>query len=398
MGEQPSSIEDRPATQTRWLAVGRSTRAGARDAGREAAAEALRGGEDPRLVLVFCSEAYDLPALLAGIREHAAGVPLIGCSTAGEIAADGPRDHSVVVTVLGGAGFRVCTRAAIAREQRLREAGADVARAAREIAGCEHRVLMLLTDGLAGDQQEFVRGAYGVVGAEVPLVGGCAGDSLKMVRTFQLHDDRILTGAVVAAAIGSDAPLGIGVRHGCRRTGAPMVVTRASGSRIEQIDDEPALDVYLDRLGAPADARSDPGAFTRFALMHPLGLARRRGEGFVRFVNAPGYDDRSLGGYVPQGAVAWFMTGDEDSALAATDAACADALRALGDRPPLGLIAFDCISRRMVLREGIEPEIQRVAASAAGAPVAGFYTYGEIARTRGLSGFHNHTLVILAVS
>jgi hypothetical protein len=39
-----------------------------------------------------------------------------------------------------------------------------------------------------------------------------------------------------------------------------------------------------------------------------------------------------------------------------------------------------------------------VAAGACGAPVAGFYTYGEIARTRGVTGFHNQTLVVLAVS
>jgi hypothetical protein len=30
--------------------------------------------------------------------------------------------------------------------------------------------------------------------------------------------------------------------------------------------------------------------------------------------------------------------------------------------------------------------------------VAGFYSYGEIARTQGVSGFHNQTLVVLAVA
>jgi hypothetical protein len=39
-----------------------------------------------------------------------------------------------------------------------------------------------------------------------------------------------------------------------------------------------------------------------------------------------------------------------------------------------------------------------VAAHAGAAPVAGFYTYGEIARTKGVSGFHNQTLVVLAIS
>jgi hypothetical protein len=34
----------------------------------------------------------------------------------------------------------------------------------------------------------------------------------------------------------------------------------------------------------------------------------------------------------------------------------------------------------------------------AGAPIAGFYTYGEIARTSGVRGFHNQTLVVLALA
>jgi hypothetical protein len=47
---------------------------------------------------------------------------------------------------------------------------------------------------------------------------------------------------------------------------------------------------------------------------------------------------------------------------------------------------------------GIRAEVDRIASFAAGAPVAGFYTYGEIARTHGISGFHNQTLVVLAVA
>jgi hypothetical protein len=204
----------------------------------------------------------------------------------------------------------------------------------------------------------------------------------------------------VAAAISSDAPLGIGVRHGWRRVGTPMVVTRSEGNRVHALDDAPALDVYLQRLAAPPAAAMDAGAFTRFALTHPLGLSRRSGEE-VRFVAGADFEDRSLlcVAQVPQGGLTWFMEGDDDSVLAATDGACRDALAALGDRPPLGLVAFDCIARRGVLGEpGIQTEVARIAGFANGAPVAGFYTYGEIARTHGTSGFHNQTLVVLAVA
>ncbi|MGH9178641.1 MAG: FIST signal transduction protein [Acidimicrobiales bacterium] len=380
------------------MAVGHSDDPDARTAGAVSAGQAVTG-EDPRLLVVFCSEAYDLPALLAGVNEVGGGTPVVGCSTAGEISSTGPGDASVVVMALGGPGFTVATASALAGDGQLREASAEAAGCVEQLGAGPHRVLLLLTDGLAGDQQEVVRGAYQTVGAEVPLVGGCAGDGLRMKGTFQLHGTEVLSNAVVAAAIASDAPIGIGVRHGWRRVGQPMLVTSSRGNRVNQLDDSPALDVYLDRLGAPEEARRDPAAFTAFALTHPLGLSRRSGEE-VRFVAGADFEDRSIAciAQVPQGGHAWIMEGDDDSVLAATDEACGEAVRALGDHPPLGLLAFDCIARRGVLGEpGIEREVERISGYAGGAPVAGFYTYGEIARTHGISGFHNQTLVVLAL-
>ena len=386
--------------QERWIGIGHSGDADAQRAGRHAADGALIG-QDVKLVVVFCSDSYDLDALVREVRARSGDAPLVGCSTAGEIATGGPGDAGVVVMALGGPGFSVSTATASCQTSGLRGAGAEVAECLRELEERPHRVLLLLTDGLAGDQQEIVRGAYGVVGAGVPLVGGCAGDDLKMQATFQMHDDAVLRGAVVAAAIGSDAPLGVGVRHGWRRVGEPLLVTHSADNKVFSLDDRPALDVYLERMGAPAEAREDTEAFTRFALTHPLGLGRRSGEDHVRFIGGADFHERSLQciAEVPQGATAWFMEGDNASVLEATDAACADALAPLGDHRPLGVLAFDCIARRGILGDqGIQAEVDRVASNAGNAPVAGFYTYGEIARTRGVSGFHNQTLVLLALA
>jgi hypothetical protein len=270
----------------------------------------------------------------------------------------------------------------------------------RDVESQPHRVLLLLADGLAGDQQEIVRGAYAVAGAAVPLVGGCAGDDLRMVATHQFFGDEVMTDAVVAAAISSNAPIGIGVRHGWRRVGEPMLVSASAANRVDMLDDRPALDVYLERLKAPPEARSDPAAFTHFAQTHPLGLARRRGEEHVRFVSGADFEHRSILciAEVPQGGLTWLMEGDATSVLDATDAACAEAIGALDGRKPIGLLTFDCIARKSVLGLDVRDEVARVAAHAGAAPVAGFYTYGEIARTHGVSGFHNQTLVVLAVS
>lgn len=388
------------AVPRRWVGVGYSAERDARAAGMAAAGEAL-SHSDAKLLIVFCSDSYDLDALLAGVNELSGNAALIGCSTAGQIAHGWHGDASVVITALGGEGFSVSTASAGGASDRLREAGAEAAACGADDADRPHRILVLLSDALGGDQQEVIRGAYSVVGAGVPLVGGCAGDEFKMTRTFQFHNDRVLENSVVGASLASDSPLGIGVRHGWTRVGEPVLVTRSGGNRVYTLDDRPALDVYLERLDAPGEARTGADAFNTFALTHPLGVGRRDSEDGARMVAGANFEDRSLTmiAEVPQGGLAWFMEGDEESVLQATEDACAAAVEAIGDRAPAGLIAFDCAARRAVLGEdGVEDEIDRVKRHADGAPVAGFYSYGEIARVSGVSGFHNQTLVVLAVS
>lgn len=383
---------------TRFAGTGRSANDDARCAGREAAAEALQG-RSASLLIVFASVRFDLTALLAGVGEVADDTPVIGCSSAGEIAASGPGNGEVVIFAIGGDGLDVATAVACDASADLRAAGARAATALDSIPRRTNRVLLLLADSLAGDQQEIVRGAYAHAGPAVPLVGGCAGDDLAMVRTSQFSNGDVLTDSVVAAAISSDGPIGIGVRHGFRPVGRSMLVTEADGNRVIRLDGRPAVEVYLEVLGADPALARDVDRFREFAMLHPLGLARRVGEPHVRFVGTMNPETGELGAFaaVPEGATVRAMAGSDDSVLAATSDACAEALDGF-DGPPVGVLAFDCIARRGVLGEtGIRNEIDALARLAGGAPVAGFYTYGEIARTAGISGFHNDTLVVLAL-
>jgi hypothetical protein len=380
------------------MGAGSSNLDEARAAAREAAAAARRG-DDVKLAVVFTSLVADLDAIVDEVNRATGGAPLIGCSTAGELSCGGASD-AIVVAMLGGDGFSVTTGVGRHASTSLRDAGASAVGDAVASPAHGEEVIVLLSDGLSGDQREVVRGAYSVVGAGVPLVGGCAGDGLRMEQTSQLHGSEVLTDCVVAARITSNAPMGIGVHHGWRKVGDAMVVTASQDNHVLTIDHRPALDAYLDRLDAPAEARTDPQAFTRFALRRPLGIEHRTGIE-VRFIAGADFGTRSLRciAEVPQGGLSWFMEGDEESVLTATDAACSSAVEALAGADPIGFLAFDCIARRNVLgEEHIDREVGRVQAQAAGAPIAGFYTYGEFARTRGATGFHNQTLVVLALA
>jgi len=63
-----------------------------------------------------------------------------------------------------------------------------------------------------------------------------------------------------------------------------------------------------------------------------------------------------------------------------------------------GVLLFDCVCRGMILKDGFNREVEAVRSVFGDVPVAGFLTYGEIARYQGsLDGWHNATAVVVAI-
>jgi hypothetical protein len=401
MGSAPlRTAQEQPTTANRWFGVGRSVDSDARTAGAEAAAAALNGRQ-AALLVVFCPFTIDALAMLEGVRAESGDVPLIGCTGLAVLDPTGA-GQAVVVSALGGDGFDVRTSVATNLSADQRAAGELVAESVHGLTR-EHKMLLLLCDGLAGEQHEMVRGAYSVVGATIPLAGGCAADDFTYRQTFQFYADsdgvHVYTDAVVAAAIGSDAVMGVGIAHGWHKVGEPMVATSSTtGGTIRTLDGEPALDMYRRRIGFSPEVADDPQAFALIATGHPIGMSRRSGED-MRVIHAANPAEGSISclADVPQGALVWTMESDRAALVGGANDAYDDMIKALDGAPPLGFLTFDCGSRYLVLeQDGVREEIDGIASRAAGVPFAGFYTYGEIARTRGARGMHNLTVVMAA--
>ncbi|AGL21439.1 FIST signal transduction protein [Actinoplanes sp. N902-109] len=379
----------------RWFGVGHSSAPESAKAGAEAAGAAL-SGRTPKAVFVFAAPSHDLPALIDAVRAEAGPqAAIVGGSTLGEISsAGGATRGGVAISALGGSGFDIRTRIAYVGGNGHREAGAEVAQAMTGIDR-PHTALLLIAEGMSGNPHEIVRGAYSVLGAAVPLVGGLTSNGTEK-RSFQLYEDRVVSGAVIGVAIGSDAPLGVGAAHGWRRVEPPMVITRSEGNRILEFDGEPALDVLLRRRGLDHAEQ----LFAHETRLQAVGLSRRSGED-IRIVFGADEQERSVCGpaTMPQGAVCWLMDADVQDILSGATSSCRQAVAALGGADPLGVFAFDCSGRHGALGEaGIQEEAGLISAALPGVPFAGFYTMGEIARVRGSLGFHSLTLVTLAVA
>jgi hypothetical protein len=355
-------------------------------------------GRDAGLVLIFTAGDLDPEAAASEAQAAAGGAHVAGMTGTGVIDA-----HGLVQTGCSAIAFpsSLATGVGAVATCDSRAAGRDAtAEALRAINGAPHAVVLLFVDSECGDQAEFVAGAYEVTGGRIPLAGGAAGGCARA----RFADGRAVSSGVVAVAIGSSAPVGVGVAHGCVARGAPSIVTSSEGPYVFQLDGRPAETVYLEKIGVDTAALADD-EFEALAMVHPLAEPGLRGAVRPRYVR----------GRAPGGALVC-ATGIEENAavvicgqtpetiIQSARSAAADALCEL-EGPARAALVFDCAARSAWFQGPpgaalAEREREALAAGFGRLPtsLAGAYTRGEIGRVRGAKGDRNHSVVVAAFS
>jgi hypothetical protein len=350
-------------------------------------------GAPVRLVLFF-PEAMSAPEdALAEATAVARGAPVAGMTADGLITRDGFQHGGCSAIAFGE---DVDVGVGVARGVSADSFGAG-RRAALDAVGhlstrADDAVLLLLLDPTHGDEGEVIDGAYDAVGGRVPLAGGGANGALPaLFASGAAHAD-----AVVAIALSSPEPIGIGISHGCRPLPAPVIVTRTDGRTIRELDGRPAETVYLERLGA-AGRDLDDGHFESLAALHPLAQPALRGDLRLRHVRGRA-DEGGLAcaARIPANAVVWLTEQSEEQIIESAREAVAEASRGAGGAPRAALV-FDCAARKRALGERVDEEARALVGTFAEPPaVAGLYTRGEAGRTRGAKGDRNHAVVVVA--
>lgn len=360
-------------------------------------------GQAPALVMVFASTQQPLGEVAAPLAAAFTGAQVLGASTAGEFTERGETKGAVCAVAIAGA-FKVYAGIGSGLQAQPERAVAQALEGLpRAVAGYPYRTGILLVDTMAGNCEEVALMAAGELGADEPLVGGAAGDDLKMVSTFVSCGARAANDALVIAQIFSKAPLGLGVRHGHRPLSAPLRVTRAHGNLVEEIEGRPAWDVWREATrdaaklqGIDVDALA-AAEETTFLLRFEAGLAAgteykiraplsRTAEGAISFACG-----------VPEGAVIRITESTPKDQIDSAREAARRANAKLGGRPAAGAIVFDCICRNLILNAEFGSAVRAMVEELGNVPLAGFETYGEIALDAGdMSGFHNTTSVVLA--
>jgi hypothetical protein len=356
----------------------------------------------PDLVFCFCAPDIDL-GRLAAARVSAAfpRATVIGCSTAGEIGADGVCDG--LVSLLGLSFRDTMVRAhRVSLDSHARSAASGRLLGDHLLSSGAPAAVLPFIPGLGVDGSAFVHGLRAALPAATPMIGGMAADGRRFGQTFTIIGNKVFTDQAVAVGLyGTALRIGIGSASGWTPFGPTRRVTGADGPVLIALDRKPALQLYCNYLGDRARDLPSSGMLYPLAL---VGEGDPASTGLIRSIMAVDWEagTLTLAGAVAPGSLVRLMHADNDGLI---DGARLAAERVLagssGSSSGAAVLMVSCVGRRDVLGDDIDDEIDAVrTVFPAGTPMAGFYSYGEIGPhgPDRESELHNQTMTIASFS
>lgn len=319
---------------------------------------------------------------------------LLGCSTAGEITPDGVEDGVCTITALHF-DHTPLTQGAT-RLTGMEDSFAAGERLGREIAAVDLKAVLVFGPGVKINGSALVNGISSVIGSNVPVTGGLAGDGGSFKRTFTLGKEGVADDHVVAVGLcGDHLRFGHGSFGGWEAFGPARKVTRCEGNILYELDGEPALAIYKRYLGAHASNLPASGLLFPFAMLGEDHSA----IGLIRTIL--GVDEASgsltLAGEIDANGYLKLMHASTDKLVNGAELAAEAASTMLKLANPGVAILVSCVGRKLVMGKRVDEEVEAVGAVFGNTAVlTGFYSYGEISPfTPGAScKLHNQTMTI----
>ncbi|MFZ2309511.1 MAG: FIST N-terminal domain-containing protein [Rhodoferax sp.] len=352
---------------------------------------------EPNLILAFGS----VQALQGGAAALAEAFPAAhrtGCSTAGEISAQGVEDGTLVVTAMHFDQVRLAqVSTTLAAMEDSFAAGKRLA-SGLPIAGL--RAVLIFGQGVSINGSAVLSGMTDMLGPKVPITGGLAGDGGAFAQTWVLDDKGVSSDRLTCVGLyGDTLEFAHGSFGGWSPFGPARKVTRCQNNVLFELDGEPALQVYKRYLGEHANGLPASGLLFPFAM---LGSDHSE-VGLIRTIL--GVDEAAgsltLAGDIDPDGYLRLMHASTDALVDGAEAA-AQAAKAMQTHTRDGLaLLVSCVGRKLVMGGRVDEEVEAVGqVFGRGATLAGFYSYGEISPFSPAveCRLHNQTMTITYIA
>lgn len=260
------------------------------------------------------------------------------------------------------------------------------------------KYIFVVSEGSFLNGSQFTTGMNAATDDNLLITGALCGDDARFEKTVSSYNENPKQGELVAIGLyGESLEVSFSINGGWTPFGPERIVTKSKGNILYELDNLPALDLYKKYLGDKS--KELPSA----ALLYPLNVkSEKEKNSIVRTIININEDDNSmiLAGDIIENSKVQLMMTNVDNIVNAAEKAAISASQIRKNKPELAILV-SCISRKLVLDQRVEEEVEEVIEIVGETTtVTGLYSYGEIAPFIGESNcqLHNQTMTITLIS
>lgn len=336
----------------------------------------IHNGDEANLIICFgAKRLISEEKLFNDLSKRYPLSEIVLCSTAGEISGMHIQENAVAITAIA---FEKTTIKSASVNIKNYSDSFDAGKVLIEQFSAENlSYILVLSDGLLVNGSHLVKGMEAGNVGNVPITGGLAGDGTDFDFTLVGLNGPPENGKVVAVGFyGKDLHVNHSSNGGWDVFGPERTVTKSKGTKVYEIDNHSAIELYKIYLGPYIDDRTNSTLLFPFSVKLPgstMPLARS-----ILEIN---YKENCMmfTGDVPEGSTVRFMKASFDKLIDAAGNAAQQILDKSSGVPPKLAILISCVGRKVVLEKQIEDEVEAVADTFGNkTALLGFYSYGEI--------------------
>jgi len=357
--------------------------------------QSMTDGFKPTLAIVFLSMKQDRDAICELLDKQ--GIAVFGATTHGEFIDEDLGKESVVMLLLDINRSYFTILFDEFPEKNYREVAQVLAK--RALAKIANPSFLIAASHMETDAEQLLFGFEDVVGKQVNVFGGMAGDDYAFNEQFVFTNNKSGNRGIVALVLDEDKIIIKGkATCGWKAVGTERTVTKSAGNHVFTVDDIPVLDITAKYGGLENIKEENTAVAMEIAVNFPLQLQREVGDPVMRPGLLIKWEDRSFvcSGSVPQGSKVRFSLPPDFDVMEKVIHA-AEEMKTTEMPEADALVVFSCAGRILALGPLMKMEIEGVK-NVWNVPMAGMFSNAELGRaTGGNLEMHNLTTCCIAL-
>ncbi|PSU34679.1 FIST signal transduction protein [Photobacterium lutimaris] len=382
------------------IATSFSSQAIASDAIQEAIEQLQAKLANPKLILVYFSEKYDVVTFQEALSIAFPNAQVLGCTSCQGVMTESGYHHGRGVALWAISDFHGAYGTAIVstNNSKYQMARQALLKAIANSGRSGELPALIVLHASPGHEEEIIQGIEDELGTSVPIIGGSAADDHIKGNWSIFTQEQYTQEGVGISVLYPSCHISYSFHSGYASTGQSAKATKVEGRELIELDGKPAMAVYQSWMNQSLDDKEN---IINSSSLNPLGRVAGIVHELPYFKLAHPLNTTERGGInlfakVEVGETLYFMQGTEERLITRAGRVVNAANNIYANEAnlnPIGGITIYCAGCMLRVQHRMDEVAQNVKSAMQTAPFVAPFTFGEQGQFVGGENAHGNLMI-----